>query len=359
MKIAVGMSGGVDSAVAAMLLKEQGHDVSGAIMTIWDGAVDPEIVPKGNACYGPDEEDDIRDAKSVCDFLDIPLHVIDCSKQYSEIVLKYFRDEYCQGRTPNPCVMCNQNMKFGILPSLLAKSGVEFEKFATGHYCQVEFNKQRNRYLLKQGINPKKDQSYFLYRLTQNQLKKVCFPLGDMTKEQVREIAEKAGLPVKYKEESQDFYSGDYGDLISDKDAPGNIVDIDGNVLGQHKGIWNYTIGQRKGLGISHCQPLYVIEINADKNEVVLGEKNSLKSNGLKAKNINIIYDEIPSEATAKIRSASPAVPCEIKEYSEEEFTVSFLNPQLAVTPGQSIVLYDNDYVIGGGIITEVIDSII
>lgn len=357
MNIAVGMSGGVDSAVAAMLLKEQGHNVFGTIMTIWDGSVDPESVPKGNACYGPDEEEDIRDAQEVCDFLGIPLHVIDCSKQYSEIVLKYFRDEYCVGRTPNPCVMCNQNMKFGILPSLLADSGVDFDKFATGHYCQVEYSDERERYLLKKGINPKKDQSYFLYRLTQNQLKKACFPLGGMTKEEVRVLAEKGGIPVKYKEESQDFYSGDYGDLISSEEAPGNIVDLDGNVLGQHKGIWNYTIGQRKGLGISHCNPLYVIEINPEKNEVVLGEKDSLKSQGLKAKNINIIYDKIPETAEAKIRSASPTVPCAITSHSNEEFTVNFFDQQLAVTPGQSVVIYDGEYVIGGGVISEVIED--
>ncbi len=353
MNIAVGMSGGVDSAVAACLLKEQGHNVTGTIMTIWDSSVEVSSVISGNACYGPDEEEDIRDAQEVCDFLDIPLHIIDCSKQYTEIVLKYFRDEYCIGRTPNPCVMCNQNMKFGILPSLLVQNGVKFDKFATGHYCRVEYNKEMNRHLLKKGINLKKDQSYFLYRLTQNQLGKACFPLGDMEKEEVRMIAEKAGLPVKFKAESQDFYSGAYGDLISAEDAPGNIVDSDGNILGLHKGIWNYTIGQRKGLGISHCNPLYVIEIDAEKNEVILGEKDSLKSKSLTAKSINMIYDKMPETAEAKIRSASPAVPCAITSSSDEEFSISFYDEQLAITPGQSVVLYDGDYVIGGGVITS------
>ena len=356
MNIAVGMSGGVDSAVAAWLLKEQGHNVTGTIMTIWDDSVEISTVPTGNACYGPDEEEDIRDAQEVCDFLDIPLHVIDCSKQYSKIVLKYFRDEYCIGRTPNPCVMCNQNMKFGILPSLLAQNGVKFDKFATGHYCRVEYNEKMDRYLLKKGINSKKDQSYFLYRLTQNQLKKACFPLGEMTKEEVRDIAEKAELPVKYKEESQDFYSGDYGDLISSEDSPGNIVDQDGNTLGKHKGIWNYTIGQRKGLGISHCNPLYVIEINAEKKEVVLGEKDSLKSKSLTAKNINVIYDKIPEKAEAKIRSASPTVSCEVTSSSDDGFAITFCDDQLAITPGQSVVLYDGDFVIGGGVIGDVVE---
>jgi tRNA-specific 2-thiouridylase len=354
MNIAVGMSGGVDSAVAAYLLKKEGHNLTGAIMTIWDGSADlPADIPSGNACYSPDKEKDIQDAQEVCDFLDIPLHIIDCSKQYTKIVLQYFRDEYCEGRTPNPCVMCNQNMKFGILPSLLAESGVEFDKFATGHYCRIEYNEKMDRYLLKTGINRKKDQSYFLYRLTQEQLKKAYFPLGGLEKEEVRIIAEEAGLPVKYKEESQDFYNGDYGDIISSAPSPGNIIDLDGNILGTHKGIWNYTIGQRKGLGISHSTPLYVVEINAEKNEVVLGEKDSLKSKTLTAENINIIYDKIPKTAEAKIRSASPAVPCEITASSDDSFSISFFDEQLAITPGQSVVIYDNDYVIGGGVIAE------
>ena len=272
MNIVVGMSGGVDSAVATLFLKEKRHNLSGAIMTIWDESANPGLIAKGNACYGPDEGEEINEARKVCDFLGIPLHVVDCSKQYSKIVLKYFRDEYRCGRTPNPCVMCNQNMKFGILPSLLSKRGVEFDKFATGHYCRVEYSDKRGRHLLKKGVNKKKDQSYFLYRLTQEQLAKACFPLGEMTKEEVRSIAEKAGLPVKYKAESQDFYSGEYGDLISADDAPGSIVDVDGKVLGRHKGIWNHTIGQRKGLGIAHTHPLYVIKIDSEKNEIVLGE---------------------------------------------------------------------------------------
>ena len=353
MNIAVGMSGGVDSAVAAYLLKQEGHSLVGTMMTIWDESVEitASEIPAGNACYRPDKENDIRDAQEVCDFLNIPLHVIDCSKQYTEIVLQYFRDEYKDGRTPNPCVICNQNMKFGILPSLLAQNGIEFDKFATGHYCRVEYNEKQKRYLLKKGINDKKDQSYFLYRLTQNQLEKTYFPLGEMQKEDVRIIAEKAGLPVKYKEESQDFYCGDYGDLISSEDNPGNFVDLDGNILGQHKGIWHYTIGQRKGLGISHCNPLYVVEINPEKNEVILGEKEALKSKTLTAKNINIIYDKIPETATAKIRSASPAVPCKITDSSDDSFSISFYDEQLAVTPGQSVVIYDGDYVIGGGVI--------
>jgi tRNA-specific 2-thiouridylase len=353
MDIAVGMSGGVDSAVAAYLLKKEGHNLTGAIMTIWDNSAElPQHIPSGNACYGSDKKKDIEDAAEVCDFLGIPLEIIDCSEEFTKTVLDYFRNEYCEGRTPNPCIMCNQNIKFGVLPLLLAQKGIKFDKFATGHYCRVEYDNNRKRYLLKKGVNARKDQSYFLYRLTQEQLKKAYFPLGAMEKEEVRIIAEKAGLPVKYKEESQDFYNGSYGDLISSEDAPGNILDLDGNILGTHKGIWNYTVGQRKGLGISHTTPLYVIRINAEKNEVILGEKDSLKSKTLTAENINIIYDKVPKKAEAKIRSASSPTPCEITEISSDKFSISFYDDQLAVTPGQSVVIYDNDYVIGGGIIT-------
>jgi len=355
MKIAVGLSGGVDSAVAAYLLQKQGHDVVGTIMTIWDKNNTSVTQAKGNACYGPDEGEDVADAQKVCDFLGIPLHVIDCSKQYNEIVLSYFNDEYCAGRTPNPCVICNQNMKFGILPSLLADSGIEFDNFATGHYCRVIHDEQSDRYLLKSGVYTKKDQSYFLYKLTQKQLSKATFPLGELTKKEVREIAIKAKLPVYAKEESQDFYSGNYNELLTPRTGNGNFVDLDGNVIGEHKGIWNYTIGQRKGLGVFHCKPLYVIEIYAEKNEVVLGENDSLLASGLIAKQPNYISTERPEKIQVKIRSNSQSVPCSVT-YLEDSFTVIFDEAQRAVTPGQSAVLYDNDVVIGGGVISKGIE---
>lgn len=354
MKIAVGMSGGVDSAVAAYLLKEQGHEIVGTIMTIWDKNNSSITKSKGNACYGPDEGEDVADAQKVCDFLDIPLHVIDCSKQYNEIVLSYFNDEYCAGRTPNPCVMCNQNMKFGILPSLLADSGIEFDKFATGHYCRVLYDEQSKRFLLKTGIYSKKDQSYFLYKLTQKQLSKATFPLGALTKKEVRKIAIDAKLPVHAKEESQDFYSGDYNELLSTKTGSGNgnFLDLDGNIIGEHKGIWNYTIGQRKGLGVFHCKPLYVIEINARKNEIVLGENDSLLATGLVTKQCNYISTARPQSVYVKIRSNSQAVKCNVS-YKDDSFSIIFDEAQRAITPGQSAVLYDDDTVIGGGVISK------
>ena len=356
MNIAIGISGGVDSAVAALLLKEEGHNLTGVLMTIRGENDYPEAGESsscGKGCYTADITANIRDAQSVCDFLGIPLHIIDCSEYFSKYVMEYFRREYLAGRTPNPCIACNENIKFGILPALLEDAGVDFAKFATGHYCRIEYNSDMKRYLLKKGTNPLKDQSYFLYRLNQKQLEKACFPLGEMTKENVRKIAEEAGLPVTFKAESQDFYSGSYGDLISTEESVGDIVDINGKVLGRHRGIWNYTIGQRKGLGIAHTAPLYVVKIDPEKNEVVLAEREHLAAKGVTADNVNLIYETLPERLEAKIRSASAGAPCDVVSSSEESFSIQFHKEQYAVTPGQSVVLYDGDYVVGGGIIRD------
>ena len=353
MKIAVGMSGGVDSSVAVFLLKQEGHDVAGTIMKIWDESYPASI--KGNSCFGPEEAEDIEDAQKVCSYLGIPLHSIDCTKQYKDIIIGYFNKEYTAGRTPNPCVLCNKTIKFDLLPSLLAESGVEFERFATGHYSRITFDEPTQRYLLKKAVDQKKDQTYFLYRLSQEQLSKTLFPLGGLRKDEVRQIASDAGLPVHDKRESQDFYSGDYADLITSKDAKeGTIVDTSGNVIGSHKGIWNFTVGQRKGLGVFHKKPLYVISINVEKNEIVVGGKESLFSEGLLASHINIFVKELPQKATAKIRSNSKEVPCSLTG-NKDELNVIFDEPQSAVTPGQSVVLYSEDIVLGGGIIEKTI----
>ena len=349
MKIAVGISGGVDSAVAAYLLKEEGHDVTGVLMSIWNREIFPENVPEGKGCCTPDNSRAVSDAEAVCEYLDIPFRQVDCSKEFSLNVMNYFRTEYLSGRTPNPCVMCNSLIKFDVLPEMLASQGVGFAKFATGHYCRIE--EKDGRFFLKKGINSKKDQSYFLYRLSQQQLGRILFPLGGMTKQEVRKIAESANLPVKFKSESQDFYSGDYGDLISAEPCPGKFVHVNGKILGEHRGIWNYTVGQRRGLGVPYTAPLYVVKIDKETNTVVLGEREYLKSDTLTALRVNMIYEKLPERAQIKIRSASEPADCTVVKSSPDSFTVKFDEPQFAVTPGQSAVIYDGDYVAGGGII--------
>jgi tRNA-specific 2-thiouridylase len=354
MKIAVGLSGGVDSAVTAYLLKQAGHEVIGATMKIWDGRTIPGH--QGNSCYGPDEERDIADAQSLCNLLGVPYHVIDCSEQYNDIVLRYFDEEYRAGRTPNPCVRCNEKVKFDLLPLLLEKSGIFFNYFATGHYARIDFDRVVARYLLKRGVDGRKDQSYFLYRLSQKQLSKIVFPLGGYTKEKVRAIAGQAGLPMHDKEESQDFCSGDYTKILSVTDKPGNFVDPNGKILGQHTGIWNFTIGQRKGTKVAGGVPLYVVAIDAGKNEIVLGTRELLQARGLRATDLNMIAGKMPERALVKTRSASEPVPCTVA-YDGFELTITFDEPQLAITPGQSAVVYDGDVVAGGGIIAEAIKN--
>jgi tRNA-specific 2-thiouridylase len=356
MKIAVGMSGGVDSSVAAMLLKKEGHDVTGVTMKIWRGGKSGHA-PKGNACYGPDEAADIEQTRTLCKTLGIDYQVIDCSEQYEKIVLENFRKEYRSGRTPNPCIRCNQTVKFGVLPRLAKEAGLEFDKFATGHYARVDFDYAAKRWLLMRGIDKHKDQSYFLYRLSQEQLATVMFPLGGMKKDEVRKIAKEAGLAVHDKEESQDFYSDDYADIIGNKGQPGDIVDVSGTVLGKHNGIWNYTIGQRKGLGIAFREPLYVLSIDAGTNRVVVGtEKETLRSVFTVIDCAWIAFEkpEGPFTAKVKIRSATPAAECAIEPSGMDIVKVSFPESHSGITPGQSAVFYKNEIVIGGGIINTI-----
>ncbi len=367
MNILVGMSGGVDSSTTALLLKEQGHNVIGATMAIWGkGGVYKEIQEKLNklqtkkrqgACFGPDEKEDIEAARKACREIGIEFHVFDCAKQYEDIVLNNFKKEYLEGRTPNPCVWCNALIKFDVLPKLAQLNGIDFDYFATGHYARIE-NKD-GKFYLKKGISPNKDQSYFLYRLTQEQLSKIMLPLGNYSKEQIREIAKKYNLTVADKPDSQDFYEGDYNELLGVKDLEGNIVDTTGKILGKHKGIWNYTIGQRKGLRISSTEPLYVIELKKETNEVVVGIKKDTFKDTLIADKLNWIqgiYPDTEFSCSAKIRSTQQPTEVIVKRIDNNKTKVHFKNMQNSISQGQSIVFYQDDIVLGGGIIDEVLD---
>jgi tRNA-specific 2-thiouridylase len=352
MRIVVGMSGGVDSAVTAHLLKKQGHEVIGAIMKIWRG--DFKGAVKRNACYGPDEAHDIGTAQAVSSQIGIPLHVIDCAEKYEDIVLKYFREEYLSGKTPNPCVRCNQLVKFGILPEVVRASGINFDFFATGHYAKVEQDTASQRYLLKKSKDPQKDQTYFLYRLSQEQLSRVMFPLGNYLKNEVRIIAREANILVHDKKESQDFYGGDIKDLLGQENNPGDIVLTNGKILGAHNGVRHFTIGQRKGLGVSYSEPLYVVEVDAKNNRIILGTGKETYRESCNVNHCAWIAINSLSETRdiqVKIRSTGKPVPAQITPVAGNSIRVAFSIPASAITPGQSAVFYDGDVVVGGGII--------
>ncbi len=349
-KVAVAMSGGVDSAVAALLLQQSGHETVGVTMCL---GVAPAEGGRAKCCGARE----IEDAGSVCRALGIRHYVVDFAADLEEKVIEPFVAEYLRGRTPNPCVACNRWLKFGSLLSKALAWG--FDGLATGHYAAIETG--GGGYLLKRPKDRRKDQTYFLNAIPRETLAKVLFPLAGYTKDEVRGIAERAGLPVFDKRESQDvcFMPADgHGAFLRSRGAgiePGEIANLEGQVLGRHEGIACYTIGQRGGLRVSSPKPLYVVAIDAARNRLVVGGKTDLLASGLVAGEVNRLVDAFPEEARAKIRYAHRAARCRISEERDGRLTVRFAESQEAVAPGQSVVLYDKETVLGGGIIQEVL----
>lgn len=366
------MSGGVDSSATAALLIEQGFDVVGITLKLWP----QDCVNRAeDKCCGPQA---VTDARSVCDKLGVPYYLIDEAAEFQKHVIQYFADEYKAGRTPNPCVMCNQNLKFGRLIDRADQLGADY--IATGHFARVEYapdpngradlpvspdaqqrapTKSAGRYLLKRGRDGRKDQSYFLFSLRQDQLARILFPLGEKTKSDTREVARQCNLKTADKEESMEICfvpDKDYGKFLQEANLAqkhrGEIVDLHGHVLGHHDGIEFYTIGQRKGLGITTPKPVYVIELDVENNRVIVGDDAALDRDEFIADRCNWHpFEQLlePIEVTAKIRYNHPGAPATVTPMEGNKVKVKLHSPARAITPGQAAVFYQDDLVVGGG----------
>ncbi len=350
-KVVVGLSGGVDSSVAAYLLKEQGYEVLGVTMLMW-----PPTDENGNM---PVEPQSVTDVRKVAQHLDIPYYVLDFTKQFKAEVVDYFTSEYLAGRTPNPCNVCNRRIKWEALLSWARQNGAEY--IATGHYARIDVL-ENGRYAIRNSVTAQKDQTYALYNLTQDQLAHTLLPVGEFSKDDIRRIALEQELPVANKSDSQDICfipDGDYGAFL-ERQVPekipgaGNYVAKDGSVLGRHKGVTHYTIGQRKGLGIAMGHPVFVCEIRPETNEVVIGENEDIFSGDLICSDVNYMGMEEgkePPRCMAKVRYAHKGDMCSLEKLPDGRMRVKFEKPVRAITPGQSVVFYDGEYVLGGGVI--------
>lgn len=354
-RVVVAMSGGVDSSVAAALLKEQGHDVIGVTMQIWNNGGDqrPESGDRKSCCALAA----VEDARRVANMLDIPYYVMNFADVFQRKVVDDFISEYNLGRTPNPCVKCNQHVKFDALLKKVKELDADY--IATGHYAKVE--KKGDKYLLKKAEDQNKDQSYALYALDQEVLSQILLPLGDITKQETREIAKKLGFANAQKEESQEIcfipdndYAGFFKKVSPETVKAGPIMDIQGNIIGMHGGIQFFTIGQRKGMGLSRPEPTYVVKIDQKTNTLIVGGRGDVLGDDLIVSKINWINRDKASslrKAKVKIRYNSPEAEAEILLLEQGKIRVMFKEPQFAITPGQSAVIYDGDEVVGGGVI--------